>query len=288
MPKNVVSIQNATRRPLPIGKMRLSIVIPAFNEEHRLGHMLDAYVPYVRARHPGDTELIVVVNGSVDGTESLARRYASQEAAVRVVVEPRPIGKGGAVMLGVDHARGDWIGFVDADGATPPEAFQLLLDAAAADGAAGIWIANRWDPRSRIRPQPWTRRAASRMFNALVRALFRIPVADTQCGAKLLRRDVAAAVRPKIGVTRWAFDVDLLFQVRRAGFAIREVPTIWSDQPGSRVRLVRASLEMFVALVRLRLLYSPFRWVVSVYDVTLGPWIHRQRPAPPAAGGAGG
>lgn len=253
--------------------MRLSIVIPAFNEEHRLGSMLDAYLPWFERKYGADAELLVVVNGSTDATASVAHERERRWPALRVVVEPRAIGKGGAILRGMALAQGDLIGFVDADGATPPEAFDDLVERI---GDAGIVIANRWDPESRIAPQPWRRRVASRIFNALVRLLFRLPIRDTQCGAKVLRRDAALAVLPRLGLTRWAFDVDLLFCLRRAGYAIRQVPTVWHDERGSRLRVVRASAEMFVAIVRLRLLYSPLRWIVTVYDRTIGRWIHRE------------
>ncbi|MCX7819922.1 MAG: glycosyltransferase family 2 protein [Kiritimatiellae bacterium] len=247
--------------------VRLSIVVPARNEERRLGRMLDAYLPFFRDRYGDAVEFIIVVNGSTDRTAELARRYAAQWPLVRVIEEPRPIGKGGAVMVGFRAARGERIGFVDADGATPPEAFEDLLHHF--DGAGAV-IANRWDPRSDILRQPWTRRLASRVFNAMVRLLFGLHTTDTQCGAKVLTRRAVEDVLPHLGITQWAFDVDLLFQLRRHGHRIVEVPTVWRDVGGSHVRVGKTGLEMFIAVVRLRLIYSPFRWIVRVYDHTLG------------------
>jgi hypothetical protein len=84
------------------------------------------------------------------------------------------------------------------------------------------------------------------------------------------------AVLPVLGITRWAFDVDLLFQLRRAGFTITEAPTVWRDVSGSRLNVSKASIEMFVAMIRLRLLYSPLHWVVKVYDSSLGKVFHPQ------------
>ncbi len=253
--------------------MKLSIVIPAYNEERRLGPMLDAYVPFFEARYGDQVEFIIVANGCRDRTVELARTYADRHAGVRVIVEPQAIGKGGAVMRGLDEARGTWAGFVDADGATPPAAFEALVQAI---GDAGIVTANRWLPASRIAPQPFLRRVASRFFNGLVRWWFRIPTSDTQCGAKLMRREAYAAIRPRLGLTRWAFDVDLLFQLRRDGWTFREIPTEWNDMPGSHIHVFKSSLEMLIALVRLRLLYWTYtRWIVKLYDLTLGPITHR-------------
>lgn len=253
--------------------VQLSIVVPARNEEHRLGRMLDAYLPYFRDRYGETVEFIIVVNGSTDNTIGLARRYAANWPSVRVIEKPEPIGKGGAVIVGFLAARGQRIGFVDADGATPPEAFNDLLERF--DGA-DVVIANRWDPRSDILRQPWTRRLASRVFNVLVRLLFRLHTTDTQCGAKVLTRRAVEDVLPHLGITQWAFDVDLLFQLRRHGYRIVEVPTVWRDISGSHVRVGKTSLEMLIAVVRLRLIYSPFRWIVDLYDCTLGRVIHHR------------
>ena len=248
--------------------MQLSIIIPAYNEEARLGRMLDAYLGYFLPRYGAEVEFIVVVNGSTDDTAGVAAGYAEGSDRVRVVVEPRRIGKGGAVMLGFDAAGGELVGFTDADGATPPEAFQALVDSI---GEAGAIIASRWLPGSNVSPkQPWARRVASRVFNLEVRMLFGLHIQDTQCGAKLLRRAALAAVRPALGLTQWAFDVDLLFQLRRAGFPIVEIPTTWHDVRGSKINVPRASLEMTLAIYRLRLLHSPFSWIVTLFHKTIG------------------
>lgn len=248
--------------------MHLSIVIPAYNEEARIGPMLDVYTDYFTRAYGEDVELIVVVNGSMDDTESIADRYANTHPQVRVVVEPEAIGKGGAIMLGAAASRGELIGFVDADGATPPEAFDDLVKHI---GDAGAIFASRWIPGAVVSPpQPFSRRVASRIFNYMVRTLFKVKIRDTQCGAKLLTKDAMQTVLPELGLTRWAFDVDLLFKLRRAGYRIIEHPTVWHDVEGSKLNIARASVDMSLALIRLRLLFSPFKWVVTVYDHTVG------------------
>ncbi len=248
--------------------MKLSIVVPAYNEEARIGRMLGAYLPYFHGRYGEAFEIIVSVNGSTDCTEPIVRALQAEWPALRMIVTPESIGKGGAIMAGGRLARGEWIGFVDADGATPPEAFDDLLTQI---GDAGLIIASRRLPGSVVEPrQPWQRRGASRVFNWLVRFLFKIHITDTQCGAKLMSAEAWRAIVPHIGLTRWAFDVDMLFKTRRAGYAIREVPTVWRDVAGSKLRVVRASFQMLLAIGRLRLLYSPLSWVVTVYDRLLG------------------
>ena len=248
--------------------MKLSIVVPAYNEEGRIGKMLEAYLPYFAERYGSDFEIIVAVNGSRDGTERVVRALEASHPQLRVLVEPKPIGKGGAVMRGGAIAQGQLIGFVDADGATPPAAFDDLVQQI---GDAGLIIASRRLPGSVVRPrQPWQRRAASRVFNFMVRRLFSLHITDTQCGAKLMSAAAWRAIVPHIGLTKWAFDVDMLFKTRRAGFAIREIPTTWSDIGGSKLKVGRVSFQMLLAIARLRLLYSPLRWVVSLYDRLLG------------------
>jgi len=253
--------------------MRLSIVVPAYNEEMRLGAMMDVYTAYFFERYGDEVEFIIVVNGSRDNTEGVADTYAIHDPRVRVLVEPQAIGKGGAIMLGAEAARGEWIGFVDADGATPPESFDDLVTHV---GEAGAIIASRWIPGAVVDPpQPLKRRVASRLFNFLVRWFFKVNISDTQCGAKVIKGEAMRTILPRLGLTRWAFDVDLLFQLRRAGYRITEHPTVWRDVSGSQLKIIRASWEMFLAICRLRLLNSPFKWIVDLYDVTLAPVVKR-------------
>lgn len=252
--------------------MKISIIIPAYNEEQRIPRMLRAYIDYFSSHCAGAYEIIVVVNGSRDRTTGVVREFSAECPELSVIEIKEAIGKGGAVMVGFRNASGDMIGFVDADGSTPPASFH---DLARQMGDAGAIIASRWLPGSIVEPrQPLKRRIASRMFNFYVRNFFGLDIIDTQCGAKMLSAEAVKAVLPHIGITRWAFDVDLLFQVHRAGFKIVEVPTVWHDEGGSQLRVGRASLEMFIAIVRLRLIYSPFKWIVTLYDRTLGRFIH--------------
>jgi glycosyltransferase involved in cell wall biosynthesis len=242
--------------------MKLSIVIPAHNEEHRLPPMLEAYAGYFSEKYGNEAELIVVPNFCSDRTVEVARSIGVRYPQVKVVEESKRVGKGGAVMLGAQTADGDLVGFVDADGATPPEAFDELVQKISLDGCI---IASRWMKGSDVSPmQPLSRRVASRCFNLMVRMLFGLKLTDTQCGAKLFRREVIQPVLRNLGVTSWAFDVDMLFQTKRLGASIREIPTVWHDVAGSKIEIGRSSVNMIVALVRLRMFYSPLRFMIPV------------------------
>ena len=244
--------------------MKLSIIIPAHNEENRLPSMLEAYGAYFSEKYKDRVELVVVPNFCDDRTARVAKDLSRCYPAIRVLDDPGSVGKGGAVILGAQRSNGELVGFVDADGATSPEAFDDLVENI---GSAGCIIASRWMKGSIVEPkQPVSRRVASRLFNTMVNVMFGFRVSDTQCGAKLFRRDVIKLIIPKLGITQWAFDVDMLFHVRRKGFSIIEIPTVWRDAEGSKVRVVKASLEMTIALIRLRLVYSPFKWVVTLYN----------------------
>lgn len=253
--------------------MKLSIVIPAYNEEARLRPMLALYGPFYQERYGREAELIVVVNGSRDRTADVAHACAAEWPCIKVIVEPAKVGKGGAIMIGFRAATGDLIGFVDADGSTEPPAYQDLVDHI---GDSGCIIASRWIEGAVVSPkQPLKRRVASRIFNFLVRLLFRVHIHDTQCGAKVMKGTAVRDVLPHLGLTRWAFDVDLLFHLRRTGYPIIERPTVWRDIGGSQLNVPRASFEMFIAIVRLRLLHSPFKFVVTLYDLSIGRLTHR-------------
>jgi glycosyltransferase involved in cell wall biosynthesis len=244
--------------------VKLSIIIPAHNEELRLPPVLESYAAYFAEKYRDEVELIVVPNFCNDQTSDVARLIGERFPQVKVLADPGRVGKGGAVMLGAESAMGDLIGFVDADGATPPDAFDVLVGEA---GKSDCIIASRWLKESRVNPrQPLSRRLMSRCFNLFVRILFGLKITDTQCGAKVFRKKAIKEILPRLGLTNWAFDVDMLFQAKRAGYSIREVPTVWNDKAGSKIRYIASSLDMVMALVRLRLIYSPFNWVVKIYN----------------------
>lgn len=266
---------------MPSSAPSLLLLIPAYNEERRIGPVLSAYAEHFIRHYPGRFQLVVVLNGCRDNTAGVIRAAEQKFLCISHLDFPAPIGKGGALIEGLKLAPlADLVGYVDADGATPPEAFLELVNRCAA-GEADCVIASRWMEGSRINvAQTSDRRFASRLFHLFVEGFFWMGIRDTQCGAKVMRRAAVEAVQTQLRLADLAFDVNLLYSIRRAGFRIVEVPTVWTDQSGSKVAFnFKTSLNMLLSLVRLRLLYSPFyRWLAPLRP--LETWIYRKLNAP--------
>ncbi len=260
----------------------LVLLIPAYNEEKRLGPVLDRYAEYFHRHYPGLFRIVVILNGCRDNTIGIVRAAERRYLCISHLEFAAPIGKGGALIEGLRLAPlADFIGYVDADGATPPEAFHDLAKRAIA-GEGDCVIASRWLPGATVaHAQPEKRRRASRLFHLFVEGFFWMGIRDTQCGAKIMRRRVIESIHSRLRLADLAFDVNLLFAAKRAGFTIAEVPTVWNDQSGSHVVFnFRTSLNMLLSLVRLRLLYSPFyAWLRPLRP--LETWLYRTLNAPP-------
>jgi len=231
--------------------MKLSIVIPAFNEELRLPQTLKAYAEFFVEKLGNEVELIVVVNHCSDNTEEVARIVAQEYSQISVVVEPAWVGKGGAVALGMRQAKGERVGFIDADGSAPPAMFFQLLENL---GDAGCIIGSRWVEGAAVNPpQSLARRLASRILNRwVVRGIFGLEVCDSQCGAKLFRRDVLEKVLPEAVESGWAFDIELLCRVKRMGYGICEFPIQWHHVPGNPTAFLLMSLQMVASVFRVK------------------------------------
>jgi len=259
----------------------LLLLIPAYNEEARLGPVLDAYAEHFFRNYPGRFQLVVVLNGCRDNTIGVVRAAERRYLSISHLDFPGPIGKGGALIEGLKLSPlADLVGYVDADGATPPESFMDLVTRCG-QGDADCVIASRWMEGSRVNvAQTRDRRFASRLFHAFVEGFFWMGIRDTQCGAKVMRRAVVEAVQSQLRLADLAFDVNLLYATKRAGFRVRELPTVWTDQSGSKVAFnFKTSLNMLLSLLRLRLLYSPFYgWLRPLRP--LEAWIYRKLNAP--------
>ncbi len=253
----------------------ITIIIPAYNEEQRIGITLKTYCLFFRRhRREFKTTFSVVLNGCIDNTLRVVQRCRRTFPEITILQFQEKIGKGGAIIEGIKANTSPLVGYVDADGSTPPEAFYALANSLHSfDGV----IASRWLPQSRVYPpQTFRRRIASRSFNFLARIFFFLPYHDTQCGAKLFRREALHRLFSNLIITQWAFDVNLLYLLKKNGFRVIEVPTVWMDKAHSKLHVFSAGSQMFLGLLRLRLLNSPLRWLVGVYD-RLPSWIKIHR-----------
>lgn len=229
----------------------LSVVIPAFNEAQRIGPTLQTVTAWLAA-NVADYELLVVDDGSSDGTVRVAREFDG----VRVIENGRNRGKGYSVANGVRQSAKRWILFSDADLSTPI-ADLLGLAAAASETGAELAIGSRALADSDIvEHQPWYREAMGRTFNKIVQVVAVPGIRDTQCGFKLFRADVAKELFAQTTIEGFAFDVEVLFLARRHGYRIVEVPVTWENDDRTRVHAVYDSLRMLRDVINVRVSHS--------------------------------
>jgi dolichyl-phosphate beta-glucosyltransferase len=228
----------------------LSIVIPAYNEEKRLPSTLDTVLDFIEDRYEF-VEIIVVDDGSTDGTSECVRQYAQKHPTVRLLQNPGNRGKGYAVRNGMLSAKGEWSLFTDADLSSPISEIDKLVDAVQRTRAA-VAIGSRAIDRSLIGVhQPAGREYAGRLFNVWMRAVTGLPFSDTQCGFKLYRADAAQQVFSKQQLEGFGFDVEDLFIAQLLGFKVVEVPVRWNNVEGTKVSLLHG-FDSFLDPLRVR------------------------------------
>lgn len=256
----------------------LLLLIPAYNEERRIEPVLRDYATYFEKYHAGKFQLVVVLNGCIDDTIGVVRRVAQDHPQISALEFAEPIGKGGALIEGLKLAPlADLIGYVDADGATPPAAYHDLVRRTS---EADCVIGSRWLPGAVLhQAQTSKRQFASRIFHRIVQLLFRMNIRDTQCGAKVMRRQAVEKIHSALRITDMAFDINLLYALKRNGFRILEVPTEWTDKVGSKVTLGRTSLSMLLSTIRLWLIYTPIYKFLGPLRPLEG-WIYKKLRAP--------
>lgn len=230
----------------------LRIVVPAHNEQDRIEPTLRDYCTHFAER----ALIVVVANGCTDETTQRVRALAREYENLRLIEICGRIGKGGAVRVGLATAAEPYVGFTDADGSTPAAEFGRLFERCVASNADAV-IGSRWLPGARLTcKQPPARRIASRAFNAMVRLLFHVPFADTQCGAKIFKRNSLGAITRSLEAADFAFDIEILWRLMKRGAFVLEEPTAWCDRSGSRVSLVPAAARMLGTVLRMRLVGS--------------------------------
>lgn len=225
------------------GEAEFTLVIPAYNEEKRIGLLLSE----LDCRQ---TAYIFICDGS-DNTAAEIKQWGilHPEISVRCLEHPTRIGKGKAVCEGLSLAKTRFAGYMDADGsASYSEMVKLICELEGNDGVIG----SRWVAGAKIsRSQGLLRRFESRIFNRLIRLLFGLPFQDTQCGAKVFRKDALDTVLPGIVSPGFEFDVELLWRLMKKGYKISEYPIEWNNRGDSHVKGPDA-ISMMGGLIRLR------------------------------------
>jgi dolichyl-phosphate beta-glucosyltransferase len=227
----------------------VSVVIPAYNEQTRIGSTLIRTLDHLAIHHP-TAEVIVVDDGSRDDTASVATEVSG--GRVRVLRQPQNRGKGAAVRRGMLEAKGEHILFMDADLSTPIEELEKVLGYARQgyDVVIGSRAMHDSDIRQR---QPRARELMGRAFNKIVQTLVMNGIRDTQCGFKLFSARAAHDIFNKLTVDGFAFDVEALILAKKLGFKIKEVPVVWFHAPQSKVSPVTDAARMFRDILMLRL-----------------------------------
>lgn len=231
-------------------KIDYSIVIPAYNEQARIGATLAEVVRCVEACG-WNAEVIVVDDGSTDKTAAMVKAVAEQHRYVRLLSNSENQGKGYSVRHGMLDAQGAVVLFTDADLSSPIQEAERLF--AAIREGADVAIGSRWLDRSRQTiHQPLYRQFFGRCFNLVTRMIMRLPFADTQCGFKAFTRHAAQTVFQLQKIHRWGFDPEILFIALKRGFVVREVPVTWGHDERSRISYLRDGLQMLQELIYVR------------------------------------
>jgi dolichyl-phosphate beta-glucosyltransferase len=231
------------------GAPDISIIVPSYNEERRLPETLERIAAYARASGQ-EMEILVVDDGSTDGTAAVAESFRGKFGALRLLSNGVNRGKGYSVRHGMMEARGRIVLFTDADLSAPIEEADKLFAALEAHDVA---IGSRALDRGLISVhQSRFREFAGIIFNAIVRLCLRLPFVDTQCGFKAFRREPCRIIFEQQRIERFGFDPELLYLARRHGLRAVEIPVRWGHSSATKVSMFRDSLQMFLDVLVIR------------------------------------
>jgi len=231
-------------------KIILSLVIPAYNEEKRIGKSLEKIIEYLYSKDV-TTEVLVINDGSKDNTSSISASYKEKYPLLNVLENEQNKGKGYSVKRGVLSAAGDFIIFTDADLSTPIEETDKVLSAL--QEGYDVAIGSRHVKGAKIEiKQPLHRHIMGRVFNFFVR-IFTVPyISDSQCGFKGFKKEKAIEIFNRMDTYGWSFDVEILYLAHKLELKIKEVPITWRDSPASRINPLTDPLKMFTDVIKIR------------------------------------
>jgi len=227
----------------------ISIVIPAYNENNRIGKTLDQIIEYFGGKKKS-MEIIVVDDGSTDDTSEIINEYSKKYPFIQLIKKEKNEGKALAVKEGVLAAKGEFILFSDADLSTPISEMKKLMKPIRED-KSDLSIGSRALPGSKVEVhQPFYREFMGKFFNKLVQFLALPGVFDTQCGFKLFTRECAMDIFPRMTITDFSFDVEILTIARARDYHIAEVPVKWVNSSETKLNVLRDVPKMFMGLLR--------------------------------------
>ena len=230
----------------------LSLIIPAYNEAHRLPESLRELIRFCQSLN-FDYEVLLVVEKSSDSSLQLARQLTAGQEKIRVIDNRVHRGKGYAVRSGMIHARGAFRFYMDVDLSTPLDEIHAFLKYFKEHPEIDVLIGNRQHPESDIlKSQSWLREKMGQTFNAILRKMVPVTLSDTQCGFKAFRREAAQAIFSRQTIVGFAFDVEVLLLANHLGYKVADLPVRWSNSPESKVHIVRDSLRMLIDTARIR------------------------------------
>lgn len=230
--------------------MYLSIVIPAYNEENRIGESLRKINDYLKTQNY-EYEIIVVDDGSKDRTVEILMEYSNKISHLKILNNNHNQGKGYSVKKGIFKSKGDIILFTDADLSTPIEEIDKLLGCF--NKGYHIAIGSRALPDSDIKIySAWYRQLMGKTFNKIIRLVLNLDYYDTQCGFKCFQRAAALEVFESLQLNGFSFDVEALYIAKQRGLKVKEVPVCWYNSPESKVKLIRDSSRMFWDILKIR------------------------------------
>ena len=229
----------------------ISVVVPVYGEAGCLGETVRTLSALLEDIQPGDWELVLVNDGSADGTGPLIDELAAGSPHIVGAHHAVNRGKGAAIQTGVGLTRGDLVLFTDADLSTPPDTLRAFL--LEIDQGADVVLGNRKSSAATIeRSQPWLRVQLGLGFTRLANAVTGMAVTDYTCGFKLFRGDAARRIFAELGTARWCFDVEVLARAVRDDLRIIEIPVRWHHEDDTRVRVARDIVQSLVELFAIR------------------------------------
>ncbi|MCX8082120.1 MAG: glycosyltransferase family 2 protein [bacterium] len=232
-------------------KMDISIVIPAYNEERRLGNTLKEVHTYFRNLGL-NFEIIVVDDGSKDGTVNVVKQFSIEHPEVKLRCHLKNKGKGAAVKTGVLSAEGKIILFTDADLSTPIQEFVKLKQAI--DNGYDIAIGSRGIAGAKVKiKQNIIRRLIGILGGYIIKIIISNKFADTQCGFKMFKNACGKKLFNELKVSGFAFDVEVLYKAIKRGYQVKEIPVEWLNSPESKVNVLKDPLRFLKDIIRIRM-----------------------------------